>query len=189
MTLFWEQCSILLETFLAMTIISAVVCEGVLLLNIWPPACKSKPRGSSGQILGNMSHFHVEASRIGLNVVSDCLFFTHRDVNCALTRMEPSREQTMEVHTPHTHIHHTHLFWTSGAFMLFMESMSPANLNGVSTLKELCWLFVVCVASIHHPCQSVFYDCVYVYEGADQDAYSARPVRSLLVGFIGRSGW
>lgn len=50
-------------------------------------------------------------------------------------------------------------------------------------------VFVVCVASTHHPCQSVFYDCVYVYEGADQDAYSARPVRSLLVGFTGRSGW
>lgn len=86
--------------------------------------------------------------------------------------------------------HPTHLFWASGAFVSFMESMSLANLSSVSTLKELVVLvFVVCVASIHHPCQSVFYDCVYVYEGADQDAYSAWPVRSLLVGFIGRSGW
>lgn len=49
--------------------------------------------------------------------------------------------------------------------------------------------FGVCASSIYHPHQPVFYVCVYVYEGAGQDAYSAWPVRSLLIGFIGRSAW
>lgn len=78
-------------------------------------------------------------------------------------------------------------FW---GIHVFMECIAvTGKFNRREQIERVMLVFVVCVASIHHPCQSVFYDCVYVYEGADQDAYSAWPVRSLLVGFIGRSGW
>lgn len=54
-------------------------------------------------------------------------------------------------------------------------------------------MFVVCAAWLYRPCLSMFYEsvfvCVYVYEGAGQDRYSAWPVRSLLSGFIERSVW
>lgn len=135
------------------------------------------------QIQGNLSHFSVHASKSSLIRLSACFFSTHRDVSCVPTRMEPSREQTMEVHTPHTPVLG---FW---CFRVFYGVQVTGKFKRREHTERVMLVFVVCAASIRHPCQSVFYDCVYVYEGADQDAYSARPVRSLLVGFIGRSGW
>lgn len=143
------------------------------------------------QILRNLSDFSVHASRSSLTWVSDVFFVFFLVVVFLPTEMWAVSPQgwSPQENRQWRYTHHTHLFRASGAFVFFYGVHATSKFKRREHTERVMLVLVVCVASIHHPCQSVFYDCVHVYEGADQDAYSAWPVRSLLVGFIGRSGW
>lgn len=91
-------------------------------------------------------HFCVFPSWYQLSNLADfyltyCFFFTHRDVSCVPTKMEPWRGQTTEVetHSAHTHTHTVHTCICGEPLVYFViNCVSPASLRGVSVLGELC---------------------------------------------------